>query len=228
MRVGLENIKKIYGIRTVLDIGKLEFESGKIYAVLGPNGSGKTTLLRVISDMERADCGSVCLIGGGSVGSDMAYLPQKPYIFNMKVIENVALGLGRGRSSINKAAEALDCVGMGAFCRESARSLSGGEAQRVAVARTLVLGKGLVLLDEPASSVDIYSTRLIEEYIKAVNKRDRSTVIFTTHSLSQAVQLADEAVFLWEGRVLEKGEPRSVLDSPHSKEAKDFLLNWRI
>ncbi|MCX7923723.1 MAG: ABC transporter ATP-binding protein [Clostridia bacterium] len=229
MRVELNGVEKAYNGRVVLNIDKLEFERGKIYAVLGPNGSGKTTMLRIISNVDKCDRGKVCYNGAERIlNNGIAYMPQKPYIFDMTVLKNILLGIGNIPEAHKLAQHALECVGMEEFANARARSLSGGEAQRVAVARTLAGGKGLILLDEPASAADISSMRLVEDYIKAVNGESRSTIIFTTHNPSQAARIADEIVFMQGGVVMEKGEAADMLNNPRSKEAKEFLQNWRI
>jgi len=229
MKVILKYLKKIYKKRTVLNIGELEFESGKVYAVLGPNGAGKSTMLKIIAGIDEADSGEV--IYGSCEGEQSAcisYLPQKPYIFDFTVLENVTLGMGNNANALQNAKEALNYVGMADFIDAKANSLSGGEAQRVAVARTLVLGRKLVLMDEPASSADISSMRMIEDYIKLVNKENSSTVVFTTHNPSQAYRTADEVIMLWAGEVIEKGEASKVMKNPERKETKEFLENWRL
>jgi ABC-type phosphate transport system ATPase subunit len=106
--------------------------------------------------------------------------------------------------------------------------LSGGEAQRVALARTLILGRSLVLLDEPASATDISGVQLAENYIRTVNKGDGSTIVFSTHNPSQAAHVADEVIMMFRGKIVEKGSPSKVFDSPEEQETKDFLQHWRI
>lgn len=233
MKIELLNIKKIYNDRTILDIDSLVLERGKVYAVLGPNGSGKTTMLRIISGIERASSGYVNYNGVDKLqGDDIAYLPQSIYMFDMTVLENVMLGIKNSGTSISDAGKhakhALAYVGMGDFLDSKARSLSGGEAQRVALARTLVLGKSLVLLDEPASATDISGVELVERYIKTVNEKDGSTIIFTTHNPSQAARIADEVIMIFDGRIIEKGDPSSIFNSPQRKETRDFIKSWRI
>lgn len=229
MKIILRAVKKCYNGREVLNIENLEFESGKIYALLGPNGAGKTTLLRVIAGAEKPDEGSIYYNGIDSIkDGSIAYLPQKPYLFDMTVMDNVCIGFKKSDNVLLKADKALKYLGMEGFKNSKMLGLSGGEAQRVVIARTLVLEKKLVLLDEPLSSVDISSMQLVEDYIKKVNKRDGSTIIFSTHSPSQALRVADEALFMQDGKVIEKGAPLNLLNSPKEKETADFLKNWRI
>jgi ABC-type Fe3+/spermidine/putrescine transport system ATPase subunit len=229
MKVGLYNVKKVHGERVVLDIDKLNFDSGKIYAVLGPNGSGKTTMLRIIAGIDELYSGKITYNNNEEFPvNEVSYMPQKPYMFDVSVLKNVLLGLGKKKADFSEAEKALEFVSMKDFSNARAVSLSGGEAQRVALARTLVLGRKLVLLDEPASAADMPGTRLIEEYIKNSCREYDSTVIFSTHSPSQALKIADELIFLWNGRVVESGKTAIVLESPQSDEVREFLMNWRI
>lgn len=171
----------------------MTFEEGKAYAVLGPNGSGKTTLLRIIAGIERCDEGKVIIENSEKQTQNViAYLPQKPYIFDMTVLENVMLGLPSKSFHLElRAFDALKKVGMLDCKHKNARILSGGEAQRVALARTLVLDKDIIILDEPASFVDAYSVKLIEDYINEIKNKKNKIIIFTTHDMLQAQRIAD-------------------------------------
>lgn len=233
MRVELLNVKRVFNNKTVLDIDKLSLDNGKIYAVLGPNGSGKTTMLRIMAGFDRDICGSVCYNGVEKNHiNDISYMPQNIYMFDLTVFQNVIMGINnseiKGIEVAERAENALTFVGMENFSNVKARSLSGGEAQRVALARTLILGKSLVLLDEPSSATDISGVELIEKYIKTVNKKDGSTIVLTTHNPSQAARIADEVIIMHGGRIIEMGIPSKVFSSPEKQETKDFLRNWRI
>lgn len=228
MSLIVKNLKKAYGTRTVLDIEELELEEGKIYAVLGPNGSGKSTLLQILAGLCTADCGHVYFNEReGLLVEERVFLPQNPYLFDFTVVENVQLGLKEGNRK-QRALEALRLVGMESFSNARPSSLSGGEAQRVAVARALLPGRKWVLLDEPASYTDIASMRQVEEYMQAVNEKKGSGMLFTTHNPSQALRIADEMLFLWQGKIVEKGEPAALIHSPSHGEFREFMENWRI
>lgn len=229
MKLELDAVKRSYKNRTVLDIKSLQLDSGKIYAVIGPNGAGKTTLLRLISGVDKADAGNILYDSKREFPEgEISYMPQKAYIFDFSVLDNVMLALKKSSEMKERAISALECLNMGAFINEAAIRLSGGEAQKVAVARNLIQEKKLILLDEPTSCIDIASTGLVEAFIKKVNISSGATVILTTHNPSQAYRLADEVIMLCQGNVVEKGKPEQVFASPLSSLTRDFIQNWRI
>lgn len=229
VNIRLCKVKKIYKDRTVLDIDDLEFEAGKTYAVLGQNGAGKSTLLKIIAGLELRDGGKLIFNGSDVIPrEEISYMPQKAYMFNMSVLENIKLGVPDKKEAEKLARKAVGDLGMEAFSNQKAVLLSGGEAQKVAFLRTIIAGKNIILLDEPASAVDITASRDLEEKIKMLNKKKDATVIFTTHNPSQALRIADEAVFLHNGAVIEKGKVEKVLQKPEKKEFIEFLENWRI
>lgn len=161
---------------------------------------------------------------------DIAYLPQQPYIFDTTVLENLTLALGTvlsgAKTARERAQHALESFQMQQFSQARALSLSGGEAQKIAILRTLILNRKLVLLDEPTAAVDIPSMKLVENYISQVINRNKATLIFSTHNPSQAARLADEIIILWEGRLVEKGPCDQVLYHPAQPETKAFLEYW--
>jgi len=226
--ISIKNIRKKYGDRVVLDIKEIEFKLSSVYAILGPNGSGKSTLLRILSGVEPDFEGQVHFASNGLNRADIVYLPQKPYHFDLTVMDNVILGIRDQKNAQATALEALRQVGMESFANARMCSLSGGESQRVALARTIVCECDIVLLDEPASSVDIKSMKFIEEYIKNAALKGRKTVIFTTHNPSQALRLASEVIILIAGEIAEKGNPEAVLKNPGDAKTADFLENWRL
>jgi len=230
MKVLIKDIKKTYSDRFTLDIKELELAEGRIYGILGPNGAGKTTLLRLIIGLEKPDSGEISFDSELEAPcGEVAFLLQNSYMFDFSVLENVLLGTG-GKASADKklAMDALREIGMEKYVNARASTLSGGEAQKVAIARTLARKRQLVLLDEPTASIDIYSMRQVEGFIKKFNKNYNATVILSTHNPSQAARIADEVVIMWNGRIIERGSPESVFSSPSREETKQFLENWRI
>ena len=127
-----------------------------------------------------------------------------------------------------KAARALEAVGMQNLLMARGNKLSGGEAQRMAVARMIAKPRQLLLLDEPTSSTDIRGTDSIENTLLEYTRNTHCTLIFSTHSPAQVLRLAEEVIFLDQGRILERGPARGVLENPQTENARLFLQHWRI
>jgi len=212
------------GGRVILDIPLLEFEEGKRYGLIGENGSGKTTLLRVLAGTLKPTQGEVT----PQHLDDFGYMPQSPYAFSFSVLRNVEIALENTPDRREKAARALEAVGMQNFLGARGNKLSGGEAQRMAVARMIARPRKLLLLDEPTSSTDIRGTDSIENTLLDYARNSGCTLIFSTHSPAQALRLAQEVIFLHQGKILEKGPALEVLENPQTESARLFLQHWRI
>jgi tungstate transport system ATP-binding protein len=210
----LNNLKKTYDGRTVLDLERLSLARGKIISLLGPNGAGKTTLLEIMAllsspssgevwfDQEKVDFTAGKLI---HLRRKVVLVEQQSILFTTKVWKNVAFPLRiRGTPKARReriVEELLDLVGMGGFRHAKAHKLSGGETQRVAIARALACSPEVILLDEPTANVDVENQIAIERIIQEINQTKGISVIFTTHNMIQASRLADETVFLYEGKM---------------------------
>lgn len=226
---------KKYGERTVLDIDYMSISEKKIYALLGPNGAGKTTLLRILNLLDLPDEGDLYFKGKKidytrrnlDISRSMCMVFQKPFMFRSSVYQNVAYGLKiRGLSSgeIDKRVEkTLDFVGMRDFKKYPAYKLSGGETQRVSIARALALKPELLLLDEPTANLDPHSVGMIEKIIKESPGVYGTTIVMVTHNLFQARRIADECVLLVGGKVIEKAENEKFFNCPDNEKTRDFL-----
>jgi len=212
------------GSRVILDIPLLEFEEGKRYGLVGENGSGKTTLLRLLAGVMQPTQGEVTRQDPNGLG----YMPQSPYAFSFSVLRNVEMALENSPERRAKAARALEMVGMENFLSARGNKLSGGEAQRMAVARMIAKPRKTLLLDEPTSSTDIRGTDSIENTLLEYAQSTGCTLIFSTHSPAQVLRLAQEVIFLEQGKILEKGPARDVLENPQTESARLFLQHWRI
>ncbi len=212
------------GGRVILDIPLLKFEEGRRYGLIGENGSGKTTLLRVLAGTLLPTQGQVTRQNPNSLG----YMPQAPYAFSFSVLRNVEMALENTPERRDNAVRALEAVGMRNFLAARGNKLSGGEAQRMAVARMIAKPRKLLLLDEPTSSTDIRGTDAIENTLLEYTQETHCTLIFSTHSPAQVLRLAEEVIFLDQGRILEKGSARDVLENPQTESARLFLQHWRI
>lgn len=229
----INNLVKEYGSRTVLNVDGLVLESGHAYALVGPNGCGKSTLCRVLSGVIDQTSGYVDVQGEASRDSlVVGYMPQKSYVFGFSVFRNISMALdGSGLNSdeiCERVEWALAEVGMSEFAQERGSSLSGGEAQRVALARMLVRDMNVLLLDEPTASMDIAGTLLVEEALARYRERTGCLLIMATHAPSQAHRVADETIMLSAGHVAEFGPTDRVLANPESEEGKSFLSYWAV
>jgi len=216
--IKIKDIKKIYNNKTVLDVDCLDFQEGKIYAIVGPNGSGKTTLLNILNLLDNPDKGQISFydqeISNKSnedtlkIRRRMTLVNQNPFLFHSTVYDNIAYGLKiRSFSSTEqriRIKKALNMVGLPGFEKRKVNQLSGGEAQRVVIARALVIEPEVLFLDEPTANIDQRHIDVVERIIKKINKETKTTVIFTTHDLSQAYRLANEVLSLLEGKVIKQ------------------------
>ena len=204
------------------------FEPGAIHGVVGPNGAGKTTLLRLLALLERPTQGRV-LVGGEDATTRwpdclglrrrLALVQQRPALFRCSVFDNVAAGLRfrgvRGGELRQAALEALGLVELNGFERRWPGSLSGGEAQKVALARAVATRPEVLLLDEPTASLDPASCALIEAKVSLLAAQG-VTIVWVTHSLAQAARLSARLYVICEGRLIESGPTPEVL--PRARE----------
>lgn len=208
MRVEIENLTKKYGDRTVLNIDNLIFEEGKITGVTGPNGSGKTTLLNIIGGIDAEYNGNVYYNGknlDNETKRNMTYLFQKPYLFRRSVYENIAYPLKLRDYANDKTISLTNAIMENLEIEDlkdlKAHKLSGGESQKVALARALVFKPKLLLLDEPTSNIDPESIKILEREILRFNKETNATIIIITHNMEQIERLCHKAVGLSNGKV---------------------------
>jgi len=217
----------------VLDVDSIEAAAGTTLALLGPSGSGKTTLLHLLGLLEKPDAGRV-LLGGRVVEHgdrearlSMAAVFQRPYLFKGTVEGNVGYGLAmRGRPKTERPAlitAALERVGLAGYEARGAHQLSGGEAQRVSLARALVLEPKVLLLDEPLASLDaLLKRRLAEEFARIVRETD-ATVVWVTHDQDEALMVADSVAIVNEGRVVTTGHADTIVGLPADEWTAAFL-----
>lgn len=231
----LEHVQQIYEQRTILNLPALQIETGEILALVGPNGAGKSTLLRLLAFLEAPTRGNVHLHLENrlmtyqnitvSERRRIAMVFQRPLLLSGSVYDNVAYGLKiRGRRDEKaRIEEILDKLSLLHLARAQAATLSGGETQRAALARTLVLQPEILLLDEPTANLDPYNVRLIEKTIQEEHSRYRPTIIIVTHNIFQAKRLATQVAFLLEGELIEIGSPSQFFDTPQDVRTQAFL-----
>ena len=224
--IGLVNVQKRYGARVVLDIPALTIQPGERFALIGPNGSGKSTLLRLLAGVIAPEAGSIRTreLRRGEIG----YLPQQPYAFDLSVQQNVELSLSGEPEKAKRAQDALERVGLLHLAKARANRLSGGETQRMALARVLARPRKLLLLDEPTASTDIAAMELIERAILDYVEQTGCTLVFSSHAPSQAMRLSNRVLVLDGGKIGELGDTAQVLQTPQAESTRAFLKSWKI
>jgi tungstate transport system ATP-binding protein len=212
----IRSLKHSYGGQPVLSIDHLTVKQANIVGLVGPNGSGKSTLLRLLGLIERPTRGDI-IFNGSRVQpfSDEArflitMLPQEPFLMKRSVFNNVSYGLKlrrNGRDIVGKANDALSLVGLASedFARRPWYALSGGEAQRVALAARLALKPKVLLLDEPTASVDAASAQLIKEATLRARQELGTTLIVASHDWQWLYEICDEVLHLFKGKIFGRG-----------------------
>lgn len=208
-------------------------EKGEFVSILGPSGSGKSTLLRIIDGLELPDSGDV-ILGGESIPANPArsrrrigLIFQNPAIFNATVFDNVAYSLrfrGQPHEVVKERADSmLRAVRLYDLRNRNALTLSGGEAQRVALARVMVYDPELLLLDEPTANLDPYNISIIEEALMSLNRKAGTTIILVTHNVFQPKRIASKTGLLLEGELVELGATKEFFESPRDPRVASFI-----
>lgn len=229
----LLNIGKSFSSQSALRGINLSIGEGEFFSLLGPSGCGKTTLLRIIAGLESATSGQILLDG-----QRVDHLPAQKRPFNMvfqryalfphmTVGENIAYGLrlkGLGKDQIEaKVAEVLALVDMGEFRDRKPETLSGGQSQRVAVARALVNEPRVLLLDEPLSALDYRMREHMQKELRALQQKLGLTFICVTHDQEEALALSDRIGIMSRGVLEQVSSPREIYESPETIFASQFV-----
>jgi tungstate transport system ATP-binding protein len=228
----IKGLYKSFGKSEILNDINLDIEESKVLALIGPTGSGKTTLLRLIDLQDLPTRGSIFFHGGDIcrlsskekflVRRRMAMVFQKPVMFSRSVYENVSYGLkvrGKGNSR-NDVLHTLEEVGLSGYESRSATTLSGGEMQRIALARAMVIKPEVLLLDEPTANLDPKSASAIDDLIERLAKGG-TTVIIASHNMTECRRLANKVVVLVKGRITRTGRPNDI--QPDHGQSVGFL-----
>lgn len=230
----LSGIQKRYGAACVVNVAEWVIESGKTFCLLGPTGAGKSTLLRMMAGVEQPSAGSLFWRGaswsGGPLPQDWQHritmVFQRPLLLSGSVRWNVEYGL-RVRKQLdtkkNQVASLLEQLGLASRARQSARTLSGGQLQLVALARALVLEPDVLLLDEPTAHLDPAHVALVERVVRDACQARSMTVVWTTHNLFQARRVADRVGLILNGELVEMVSVEAFFHRPSDSRTRDFL-----
>lgn len=233
--IKVQSLQKEYSGKRVLDIENLEIEKGKITAVIGPSGAGKSTLLHLLNGIEAPSSGTIWFedkrIDDKTMSLElrrkMVMVFQRPLVFNTTVYDNLAYGLklrGMKKEEIRKRVEEmLEVTGLKDKSQQKAITLSGGEAQRVAIGRAIIIRPEVLFLDEPTANLDPANISMIEELIKYARDNYKLTVMIITHNMFQAKRLSDNTVFMLNGKVVEFNSTENLFTKPQNYETKAFI-----
>ncbi len=225
--ITFENVSAVAGEVTILDRIWLVLAAGAPTILIGPNGAGKTTLLRLAMGLIRPSRGRLTWAEREEVTpTRCAIVFQRPAMLRRSAAGNVryalaVAGVARPQRAA-RCAELLALVGLADLAERPARKLSGGEQQRLALARALAKSPAVLFLDEPTASLDPAATKAIEDVVRAVAARGIK-VVMSTHDLGEARRLAGEIVLLHRGRVIESGPASSFFTAPRTNEGKKFI-----
>ncbi|MDV5099238.1 MULTISPECIES: ABC transporter ATP-binding protein [Pseudomonas] len=236
--VSVQKLQKSYAGSPVFENIDCRIERGEFVTLLGPSGCGKSTLLRCIAGLTPVDSGQILLDGHDIVplspqkrGIGMVF--QSYALFpNMTVEQNVAFGLRmqkvKADESQARVREALELVELGNFAGRYPHQLSGGQCQRVALARSLVTRPRLLLLDEPLSALDARIRKHLREQIRAIQRELGLTTIFVTHDQEEALTMSDRIFLMNQGRIVQSGDAETLYTAPVDLFAAGFIGNYNL
>lgn len=233
MYLSLKNISKKYKDKEILKNISFDTKEGELICILGPSGCGKTTLLNIIGGFISDFSGDV-LLSDENINNippekrEIATVFQSYGLFTHKnVIDNVSYGLKLLKidknTRENRAKEMLEKVGLASYEKKKIKELSGGEQQRVAIARSMVLNPKLLLLDEPLSNLDVHLRDVMRKEIKKIQKQFGVTMIIVTHDQEDAFKLADRVIVINEGHIEQIGTPEELYKEPKNNFISSFI-----
>jgi len=215
-----EHLGRVVANKVLVEDANFEVQTGEVLAIVGPSGSGKSSLLRLLNRLDEPTSGTVYFQGSDyrqaaprELRRKLGMVTQRPYLFPGTVEQNLRYGpLQRGEILSQDALEELLVrVGLKGYASRNVANLSGGEAQRVSVARTLANSPLVLLLDEPTSALDEESKLEVESLIQRIVRDQKLTAVIVTHDTAQAARLAQRALLLAAGRVVRSGPINEVL-----------------
>jgi tungstate transport system ATP-binding protein len=220
--------------RDALRVDSLTIQKGETLAVVGPNGAGKSTFLLALAHLLKSSKGEIIFQGKPQkewhdleYRRKIAFVFQDPLLMDMSVRENIALGLKFRKMDKQETLERVHkwakAMGVDKLLERRAGQLSGGEAQRVSLARAFVLDPELLLMDEPFSAVDPQTREKLLEDLSKVLTEDHRTTIFVTHNLKEAAQFGDRVAVIIGGELKQAGKPGYVKENPADSSVRDFV-----
>jgi putative spermidine/putrescine transport system ATP-binding protein len=236
--LSIQKLHKSYGATTILTDINCEISKGEFITLLGPSGCGKSTLLRCIAGLTDVNGGQILLDGEN-------LLPQSPQkrgigmVFqsyalfpNMTVQQNVAFGLRmqkiKGSEADKRVKEVLALVELADFANRYPLQLSGGQCQRVALARSLVTRPRLLLLDEPLSALDARIRKHLREQIRSIQQELGLTTLFVTHDQEEALTMSDRIILMNGGKIVQSGAAEDLYTAPADAFAAGFIGNYNL
>ncbi len=235
----IKNIYKSFSGKKVLTGINLDIESGEISSIFGYSGEGKSTLLKIICGIIKQDNGDI-MLNGKSINSLEPYerhavlVMDEPLLFpHMNVFENIAFGsklssnkkrhINNNRNILKSAKEIMELLGIRGLEKRYPNEISMGQAQRVSLARALIVNPEIILMDEPFSNLDIISKTKVRKLIKDINNELKISMLLVTHDIEDVLNLSDKMFILNNGKIQDSGKPKDVLKKPSSMDAA-FLL----
>ncbi|MEO0729632.1 MAG: ATP-binding cassette domain-containing protein [Pseudomonadota bacterium] len=231
--IDVEDLRYSVDNQTLVAIDALSIAPARTTAVIGPNGAGKSLLLRLLHGLIAPTVGTISWDGetdAHAARRKQAMVFQKPVLLRRSATANVEFALDRGLTRSARRAlsdAALARVGLDGKQHQSARSLSGGEQQRLALARALVGGPATLFLDEATANLDPGSAHMIEDIVAEVARRG-TTVVMVTHDLAQARRLADDVIFMLRGRIVQTAAAGTFFADPTHSDARRFLAGQLV
>ena len=232
-----ENVTKKYGDVTIVDGLNLTIEAGEFVVLIGPSGCGKTTTLKMLNRLIENNAGTIYINGkdinqieASALRREIGYVIQQIGLFpNMTVEDNICvvpklLKWDKERCK-SRAKELLDLVGMPyeTNAKKYPNELSGGQQQRVGVLRALAAEPPIILMDEPFGALDPITRDILQDEVKALQKKLKKTIVFVTHDMDEAVKMADTIVFMSKGKILQKASPEEMLSNPADPIISNFM-----
>ena len=246
----VENLVKTYSKNYALKNVSFSVNEGEVLAIIGSSGSGKSTILRIINQLEKMDGGNITICGDSMVkenkGENKKVIYSEKEILNkmnlecgmvfqnfnlfphLSVLENVTEAMIQVLNKPKKDAEeeaTKILARMGLEEKINQCNLSGGEQQRVSIARTLAINPKIIFMDEPTSALD---PELVGEVLKVVKQlaKEKRTMVIVTHEIGFAREIADRVIFMSKGEIVEEGRPEEVIENPKKERTKEFLRRY--